>query len=538
MPVAVPFQRSLAALFAAKCAPGGGWDSLKTSDAAWWVLRPFAEFLSAYEGAPRDVEGMTAALWNTWRLSLEPRPNGYNKHSTVAGLLQQDPRLPQPVREAMAKRFTWTSAGERAYEPDEFRTIRLAARRSFRAALLRIRENAARLESWRSGEVDPGGEQWLLGEALDVLARTGNVPQVPLKTGRGMRPVYRFRAVLGGTGSVHTWKRLFLGRNEAAALSVLIAAELGLNPTTISELPVPQLMPNPAGSTGLLYRLALEKRRRGGRGRFESRNIADTGADSPGRILSEALEATAPARAVLAAGEAGPDRLLVWHETAPHQVQNYPGAFRIGSFGFGADERATGDWARSVGLTGSPMRRIRRTVNVLHRREPGQNSQDTHDRVYVLPEPQVQEAAVPVITEAALDAVRAARRTILQARITDRPPQSGHETATAGCADYTHSPFTPGGDSCTASFLLCTACPNARVTPAHHARLVYLHQALTGLRTAVEASIWEADWADAHARLTDLRNRLGAAVWATAVNAIPAQDRAVVDQLLNGDLDL
>jgi hypothetical protein len=31
---------------------------------------------------------------------------------------------------------------------------------------------------------------------------------------------------------VHTWKRLFLRRNEAAALSVLIAAELGLNPDT------------------------------------------------------------------------------------------------------------------------------------------------------------------------------------------------------------------------------------------------------------------------------------------------------------------
>lgn len=241
---------------------------------------------------------------------------------------------------------------------------------------------------------------------------------------------------------------------------------------------------------------------------------------------------------VLAVDEAGPDRLLIWHETAPHQAQNYPGAFRVGSFGFGADERATGYWARSVGLPGSPMRRIRRTVNVLHRREPGQNSQDTHDRVYVLSEPQVQEAAVPVIAEAALDAVRAARRTILRARITAHPPQSGHETATAGCAGYTHSPFTPAGTICTASFLLCTACPNARVTPAHHARLAYLHRALTSLRTVVEVTVWEADWADAHARLTDLQNRLGATAWASAEVAITAQDRAVVDQLLNGDYDL
>ncbi|MFG2488013.1 hypothetical protein ACGFSI_35380 [Streptomyces virginiae] len=538
LPVAPAFQRSLAVLFAAKCAPGGGWDSIKTSDGNWWMIRPFAEFLSTYDGAPTDVGGMTAALWNAWRLSLEPRPNGYNKHSTVAGLLQQDPRLPQPVREAMARRFSWTSAGERAYQPAEFHAIRLAARRTFRSALLRIRDNTLRLEVWRAGEAEPGGDQWLLGEALDVLARTGNVPQAPLKTGRGMRALYRYRGVLGGTGAAHTWKRLFLSRNEAAALSVLIAAELGLNPTTISELPVPQLLPGSAASTSRLYRLALEKPRRGGRSRFESRNIADTGAGSPGRVLSEAMEATAPARTVLALDEAGVDRLLVWHETAPHPARNYPGAFRIGSFGFGADERATRYWARSAGLSGSPMRRIRRTVNVLHRREPGQNSQDTHDRVYVLPEPQVQEAAVPVITQAARDAVQAAQRTVLQARLTDGLTPGGHETAMAGCTDYTHSPFTAANDSCAASFLLCTACPNARVTPAHHARLAYLYQCLTSLRTVVEPAVWEADWADAHARLTDLQSRLGAPVWSSAVRAITARDRVVVDQLLNGDYDL
>ncbi|MFF8640984.1 hypothetical protein [Streptomyces sp. NPDC015345] len=36
---------------------------------------------------------------------------------------------------------------------------------------------------------------------------------------------------------------------------------------------------------------------------------------------------------------------------------------RIGSFGFGTDERAAKDWTRSVRLSGSPMRRLRKTVN-------------------------------------------------------------------------------------------------------------------------------------------------------------------------------
>jgi hypothetical protein len=105
------------------------------------------------------------------------------------------------------------------------------------------------------------------------------------------------------------------------------------------------------------------KQRRGSRGRFESRNINDHGADRAGRLLSEALEATAHARAVLDACAADGDRLLVWHETAPHEEHGYPGEVRIGSFGFGTDERAAKDWARSVGLSGSPMSRLRKTVN-------------------------------------------------------------------------------------------------------------------------------------------------------------------------------
>ncbi|MET9766707.1 hypothetical protein [Streptomyces sp. NPDC006415] len=118
-------------------------------------------------------------------------------------------------------------------------------------------------------------------------------------------------------------------------------------------------------------------------------------------------------------------------------------------------------------------------MNVLYRRVPGQNSQDTHDCVDVLPEPQVQEATIPVIADGAVDAWQSARRTVFQARITQQP-DGEHPSATCG-VDYTNSPFGPPGQSCTASFLMCTACPNARVTPAHRARLAHLHQALGSL---------------------------------------------------------
>ncbi|MFE0723701.1 hypothetical protein [Streptomyces rochei] len=173
-------------------------------------------------------------------------------------------------------------------------------------------------------------------------------------------------------------------------------------------------------------------------------------------------------------------------------------------------------------------------MNVLHRREPGQDTQDTHDRVYVLPEPQIREAAVPVIAAGALDAVASARRTVFAARLADQPQEGDRPTATAHCTDYEHSPFGPSGRSCAASFLLCTACPNARVTPAHHPRLAYLHQALTALRGVLDAAVWEADWAEAHARLADLRARLGEPVWKAALGTVTGEDRATITQLLQG----
>ncbi|MFD5338030.1 hypothetical protein [Streptomyces hawaiiensis] len=70
-----------------------------------------------------------------------------------------------------------------------------------------------------------------------------------------------------------------------------------LNVTTVSEMAVPEILPGTVEGGVPVYRLNLEKRRRAGHsGRFESRNLTD----SSGRIVTEALEATARARALLA----------------------------------------------------------------------------------------------------------------------------------------------------------------------------------------------------------------------------------------------
>ncbi|MGA4861715.1 hypothetical protein ACPB9J_03620 [Streptomyces lavendulocolor] len=532
-------RKSLAALFAAKCAPGGGWNSHDTSVRTWWLLRSFGEFLTESNQQPQDIPDLTAATWGAWRLSRPQTQMGYVQITAVAGFLQLDPRLPQPVRAAMAKRVPRVKVEEHAFAPHEFEEIRRSARQMFRSALLRIRENVRLLESWREGVIEHHDlKNWLVGEALDCLARTGHVPRYKRSDGR-MRPVFRYSRAMGGDGAKHTWRRLYLSRLEATALGVLLAAEHGLNATTVGELRTPRATPDSGEGRFPVYRMELEKRRKGEADHFETRNLADFGADSPGRLITEALEATAPARAYLTSRGCIADRLLVWHETRPRHWQPNEALLREGPFGLGLTKPDFDDYGTRFSPDGGGvMRRTRKTANVVYRREPGQNSQDTHDSVYVIPEPQAQQAAIPVIAEGATDALESARRTVFAAQLTDVPDDCEVETATNGCADYENSPITGPGAGCGASFLLCTACPNARVHPTHHPRLAHLHRALGELRDVLPPPVWDADWSEPCARLSDLKRRLGPALWRQALANVTVEDREVVGDLLNGLYDL
>ncbi|WP_339151417.1 hypothetical protein WID27_01390 [Streptomyces sp. F41] len=536
LPLAPTMQQSWAALFAARCAPGGGWNSLTSSRSTWKELRAFARFLAARDQPPQDIGELTVAVWNAWRIGRPRTSSGRRQILTIAAFLRPDPRLPLAVREAMAKRVFQVKKAEAAYAPDEYRQLRLAAQRMFRGACLRIRENTELLHRWRAGALEPGTGQWLIGEALDCLARTGEVPRYVGSDGSRTRIVSRYLRAMGGDNAAATWERLFLNRMEAVALAVLLVADHGLNATTVSELPVPRATPDSGEGGFPVYRIELEKRRRGAGRHFESRNITDFGADSPGRLVTLALEATAHARALVTEQAPELDRLLLWRTNRPYQGKR-DAEVRVGVIGVGLHHTAPHTWGLQVGLSGSPMRRLRKTVNVLHRREPGQNTQDTHDSAYVLPEPQAQQAAAEVIADGITDAVDHAHRT-LRARLSDAARPGDRETVTAACTDYHHSPFAGSATGCRASFLLCTACPNARVTPAHHPRLAHLQRGIENLRAVLAPEVWSADWGDAHARLEDLKMRLGPPVWREALARVTHADREAIEQLLNGHYDL
>ncbi|MFI6797598.1 hypothetical protein [Streptosporangium canum] len=534
--VAEPLQRSLSALFAARCVPHR-WGSHNTSRGFWEDLVVFTTFLSQQEQPPGDLDELTAAMLKRWRTSRSSSAIGYLRVTRMASLLRGDPRLQAGrVADELAIRLRRPKSTTQSYSETEFEKIRLAARQTFRAALLRIADNTRHLERWRRGECVEGSRDWVLGEGLDCLARTGRFPQTVGPSGQPTM-ARKYRKALGSS-SAKAWRRLFLSCHEAVALGVLLMAEYGWNLSVIDWAEVPRAAPDPGEDGHPTYRIPLEKYRRGGGHYYETRNVTDDGAASAGRLITEALEATRFARAIVEKLAPGTDRLIIWHVArGGDRHKDLDRLPPVGGFHFGITSQSAMDWARSEGLTGSPFRRGRRTVNALDRRQPGQNSQDSHDRHYVLVDKRVQAEAIEVIAAGAEGAVGRARASVLVAELRDEYQGGDVETATADCHDYDNSPYPAPEGGCGASFLMCLGCENARVHPGHHSRLAHLHHALSNLRSILAPQAWSRDWGEAHERLEDLKTKLGEGLWCLALARVTDADRVLIADLLTGEFD-
>lgn len=541
LPVPEPMQRSLAALFAARCTPHR-WTTHRSSHVYWNGLLAFTEYLSCQPMPPRDLDELTVTLLKRWREhSLGAGTKNYHAFQLIRSLVGQDSRLQTgPVADELTRRAKMPLGRTQSYTEAELDQIILAAKQSFRAALRRIERNAEHLQRWRDGQFSDNTAEWVLGECLDTLAKTATLPQYTNKWGKRIL-VKPYRTVIRQhEGQRMRWHvLLFLSRMEAASLGVLLMAEFGWNLSVIDRIEVPRSSPDPGQDGHPTYRIQLEKPRRSAE-RFETRNVTDDGAGSPGRLITHALAATRFARGLLEEHpDTSPDRLIVWRTAAP--ARNRTDQDRqppVGEFGFGIDTYTAQEWGRTIaGIGGSPFRRGRRTVVALDRREPTQHSQDTHDRHYVLVDKRVQADAVATIAAGAEDAAARAHTAVLVAELRISPTPGDVQTATADCGDFDNSPYSKTEGRCDASFLTCLGCVNAHIHPGHHPRLAHLHRALTNLRSVMPPAAWEADWGNAHARLEDLKHRLGEGIWAAAVSRVTADDHTLIDHLLTGDLD-
>jgi hypothetical protein len=549
-----------AAGFAWMAGPDHSWRAAATCANGYKAIREFLRLAAALDPPPQAPGDITPAVQAQWRLSRPGTVYGRACQLAVRQWLPQVPGVPAATVAASARRIPAGPApNEAAYTREEFGQIRAAAARTFGAALIRIRAGQEQLLRWQSGDFPRPGlrEQYrqtqpetggyLTGEALDVLQRTGDVPL----TRAGHRAVTaRHARALGGAGPEHTWARLFLTMPEAAALAVLLVCDQGWNRSVLDVMTVPDDTPG-AGEDGLdIYRAGIVKRRRPARTRYSSANLVDTGPGSPGRLIRQAIEATESARIALAALGTPTGRLLV---SRREQFRGRQDMFCLGAPPGDSMRR----WASGAGLAGPDgeplqvsLRRLRRTVQVLIRREPAQNSQQTHESAYVLRDPAALPEAEHVTAEGLTDAVSHVRATMKMRMLLDAGPgqpatgaasleqalaDGALDTATGACLEFTHSPFGLPGQPCAASFLDCLACSNAVATRRHLPRLAWLHRALDELRATVLPATWERDWQAHFLRLTTLlEDNTSAAERQAAARAASAADRELIAGLLSG----
>ncbi|MFB9602377.1 hypothetical protein ACFFTQ_05245 [Streptomyces roseofulvus] len=527
LPVAEPMQRSLARLFATRSAR---WNSLETATAYWTALGAFARFVAEQPDVVEDLDGLTAAMLKRWRARNIATSGGISLMRHIRPLLKLDERLAAgPVAEELLRRLPTHPSKRRAFDAQEQHHVVLAAQRQFRAALLRVRDNARLLDRWRSGELPRGSREARLGALLDHLARTGHLPDHD-------RAVSSERRLVGGTSWEDTWGRLYLDRSELTALGVLLTHRFGWNLSVYERLPAPTTAPSAGTDTAPVYRIQVEKRRQGGGRWFSTENVADTGPSSPGRLIAQALEATAFARRLAAVLAPGTDRLMVARRNYPSKSHRAPlrPAF-LGPLIVGITDGDAQKWGKAQGMSGSPFQRSRRAA-VIREGRPLQHAPGTYESVYVLPDEQVQHASRDVFTEGAHEALAQARAAVFGGRLTGAADPGHTATATADCADETSSPWPDGAGGCAADFLLCLGCRNAHIHPGHHPRLAYLHQELRSLRSVLPAEVWHARWAEHFARLNDLRDKTGPPAWDTASSRADTDDHTLVHLLVKGTL--
>lgn len=534
LPVAEPMQRSLAATFATRSLR---WTSHGTADNNWTKLLLFSRFLSGLERPPQDLDELTVAAMQKWRDPQIFTNTGRATLQTVRTLLGEDPRLASgPLAEELARRIPAPMPSKQSYKEAERERIRLTAQRQFRSVWMRIGENTALLEAWRAEGMTEGSREWVIGRALDHLARTGDLPRA-VHPGGGSSIANR--RILGRSGIENLWSRLYPTRLELACLAVLLTDRFGWNLSAYDRMPTPMAGPSAGETASVTYQVQVEKRRKGSGRWFSTENITDSGADSPGRLLTQALEVTAHGRALAARLAPGIDLLMVARSNHTKPIHgNTDRPQPVDPLVFGVSDDDAKRWSLSHGMKGSPFQRSRRTT-VTREGRPLQHSQGTHESVYVLPDTEVQRSTRDVFGAGADEAHKLAEAVVFGGHVADEADPDHEETATADCEDETSSPWPAPEGGCGADFLLCLACRNAHIHPGHHPRLAHLLEQLQGLRSALPDGTWNKYWRDSFLRLEDLRNdnkKIGPVAWEAALARVSENDRAVVQLLLKGAL--
>jgi len=536
-------RQQLIAAFAVATAPDGRWRSAESMHTAYRTAVAFLRSLERLDISITSLSDFGPEQWWAWRSDQESRNRWPGSVNIMRVLLKDAPEVGALARRALSQRTH--KPRKRLYESysiEEFDAIRRRAGELVRACEARISANVAVLERYRDDRDDDepmlpyDGTRKSRGALLEHLVQEGR-----LRFGRGGA---RQAAAALGTAKLHPTYALFPTRGELLSVMAALVCDRGYNLSTLQSLTVPDLASEYGEDEVLVAH--LDKPRRG-RQRYFTNSFTGPGA----RTLRSALTITAPARECLEHLGHATDQLLI-AGTSSGATDHPTTMFITGGFTHG---NAVRQWDQVANLRNSDesgllhlhFGRLRLSEQVINRKS-SQNSPAVSEDVYRRPDRLTARLHHDVILDGQAEAVEHATRTVrLQyGPVNDLglPIETAHalgagqlDTAASACLDFTHSPFAPAGEPCTASFLMCLACSNAVATPAHLPRLVLLSEALDNL-ASVAPDRFNARYREHRERLGDLLDTSTTKAERTAArDAATDGDRAMIERLLNRGLD-
>lgn len=562
-------QQWLARAFARQTGARSAVKRLKSAQGRHNIILVFARSLADSHPPVETPHDLTPAHMQAFRERYANRRVQHDYVKRLRTLLRDDPDLPEPARAALLDvRLPPRHEPDRlvAYSDHEWQAIMTAIRHDIRVARDRIYDGRAVLDRFRAGTVDDRDTE--VGRWLDLLDRTGDLPRVP--SGDHIGRVRR----AGGLRQLGL--RLCLSQQEATAFCLLLTALTAENFGTVVTWPAVHSRPDGThGQTGI----ALVEETKPRRGPEREHMIAALEDLPP--ALADILDDTDAERRLFRS-PLRVYRLLVdlteltrrrgGHTEAVTAFISHPGRFGQ-SWSAGANAADVVAWARSHGFPaakvaspdGKPavhVGRIRQTV-LEHRRHPVAHTRQTMNDVYLKRSRTVQVDSRAVVAAALRDQVGKARARqgiavltadfLARARndLASAAAEAGLEpttlqsliareqdTAVASCVDHRSSPHSEPGEPCTASFLACLSCQNARALPHQLPVQTAVRDRISALRPNLAPELWRARYEPVLDSLDDILGHYTPAERDRARRELSVDQQSLVDDLMNGRLDL
>ncbi|MFI9585919.1 hypothetical protein ACIHCQ_29690 [Streptomyces sp. NPDC052236] len=541
---------------------------LTAADDHFGALRGFARVLSRQQPVPTCPQELAGMHIRAFVEHYDDQPK--RQHSAfkqLRSVLRNDPELPEAARQALfdvrVKEPEVIRPG--AYADDDWQAIMTAARRDIRLARERIEVGQRLLARWRGGDPVLSRQEAERGALLDIFDCTGDLPRQA--GGKGNHT----NAVLRAGGFHHLAASLCLTRPEATAFCLLLTALTQENFGTIAAWPAAHFHPEGAQEDERVVLVEESKPRRGPEREHmiaALEHLPDAVAELLGAAADESRLMRSPLRLYL---------LLLSFTELPRRHGGTSAAFAVLNqrgerWGVGVRAGDARNWARSHGFPaarhatpgrpGVDTDRIRQTA-LERRRHPVAHSRHTHNDIYLKGSSTVradsrkvvgaalrQEVAkarvvqsVPVFTAEFVAWARenlgeAAAQAGLEPRTLKDLLDAQRDTAAVACVDHLASPVAEPGQPCTASFLQCLTCENARALPHHLPVQMAARDGILQRRPHLDPPVWHARFRAPLQQLEGIIDHFTEAEHRQAQDDLTADQQRLVDDLLDGRLDL